>query len=252
MSRDPPRSSAARLGSGVDPTSIPPNRRSSTGPGNFAIYRIGVQLPPNSLGYIATHGRPELRVELMNRMEVGEDFLMIEARVFGPGASAVFPVDEKIPFVSRVEVHPETGRSALYRIVLKRPALHEVLRRHRILTRFPIVYVDGYMRFETLAPADQVRRLVRELSREVGPSRVEAVRQGSVHPSVLGLSAPQLTTFRNALAAGYFESPRRTTVTQLARQMGRSKSTVSEQLSVIQQKLAESALRLRWDSPVPR
>jgi predicted DNA binding protein len=209
-----------------------------------------IHLRPGPLGYEATHGHPELRVELINRMELTNNLLLLEVRVFGPGAGEVGERVKHHPVLVRFEVNKESDRSALYQFVVKTPPLWRILRRHRILTRYPVVYVDGTVRLETLAPASQVREFVREVSREVGPSRVEAVRQGSVTPSVLGLTSPQLAVFREALAAGYFGSPRRTTVTELARSLGRSKSTVSEQLALIQRRLAESALRLKWD-PYP-
>jgi len=226
---------------------FPPAPRERTPRGNVAIYRIALQLPKDAIGYVATHGRPDLRVELMNRMELGDGLMMIEARVFGPGSGELAPLVKVLPSVVRLEVHPETDRSTLYRIIAKTPALWKVLRRHRILTRYPVVYVDGWMRFETLAPPSQVRQLVKDLVREVGPSRVESVRQGSVNPSVLGLTPSQQHVFREALASGYFGSPRRASLTQLAKRLGRSKSTVSEQIALIQRRLAESALRLKWE-----
>jgi predicted DNA binding protein len=238
--------SAVEVRSSLPPSPVPPPPAVKPAQERFALYRIAVQLPPDILGYVVTHGRPEIRVELVNRMDLGEDRVMIEARVFGPGASELTSTIRDFPHVDRIEVHPENDRSALYRVVFKQPATLKVIRRHRILTRYPVVYVDGWMRFETLAQGKEVRELVRDLRREVGPSRVEAVRQGSVSPSVLGLSPPQLVVFRSALAAGYFASPRRISISKLAKQLGRSKSTVSEHLSQIQHRLAESALRLNW------
>jgi predicted DNA binding protein len=229
----------------------PPSLASPGRPGRgFAIYRIAVNLAPGTVGYVVTHGRPEVRAEVTNRMELENGLLLLEGRVFGLGAAELTSLVKDHPMVRRIEIYPENDRSVFYRLRVKLPVLWEVLRRHKILTRYPVVYEDGWMRFETLAPAQQIRQLVRDLRREVGPSRVEAVRQGSVSPSALGLSPPQLVVFRTALAAGYFAFPRKTSVTKLAHQLGRSKSTVSEQLALIQHRLAESALRLKWEPVV--
>jgi hypothetical protein len=225
---------------------FPPSVRAKSPPGNFAVYRIALRLPENTLGFVATQGRPEIRVELINRLELPNDLLMLECRVFGPGAGSMAAVAKNLAFVRRVEVHPETSQSALYRITLQPPLVWKLLQQHRILTRYPIIIVDGWMRFETLAPAGQIRQLMKALAREVGPSRVEAIRQGAVTGSALGLTRSQETVFREALASGYFGSPRRTSLTNLAKRLGRSKSTVSQQLALIQRRLAESALRLRW------
>lgn len=248
MAKYPPSRSASPL-LPAEKASDLPSPGSTTG-GNFAIYRIGVQLPPEAVGYQITHGRPEIRGEVYNRMELGDDLLVLEGRILGPGAGEFAELLQRLPNVVRFEVFRESERSAMYHLTLKQPTLMKVVREHRILTRYPLVYVNGYLRFETMAPASQVRAFVKELSRRVGPSRIEAVRQGTVRPSALGLTAPQLVLFRSALAAGYFASPRRITVTRLAQLLGRSKSTVSEQLAQIQRRLAESALRLRFE-PLP-
>lgn len=240
--RDRPQDAADR-----EPSRFPPSPRETTPRGNFAVYRIALSLPKDRPGYVATHGRPELRVELHNRMELANGHILIEGRVLGPGALEVADRVKDLPAVVEFEVHPESDRSVFFQITIRPPRLLTIIQQHRILTRYPIVLVDGWMRFETLAPANQIRRLVKDLTRDVGPSRVEAVRQGSVTPSVLGLSPSQQAVFREALAAGYFGSPRRISLTQLARRLGRSKSTVSEQMALIQRRLAESALRLKWD-----
>ncbi|MGA7860686.1 MAG: helix-turn-helix domain-containing protein, partial [Thermoplasmata archaeon] len=200
---------------------------------NFAVYRIALKQPEGTLGYIVTHAHPELRIELVNRMDLAADLVVMEARVFGPGSADLAPLARGLPFVTKVEIHLETARSTLYRITFKPPLLWSVLRRHRILTRYPVVILDGWMRFETLASADQIRRLVADLQREVGPSRVEAVHQGSVRASALGLTPSQQFVFREALASGFFSSPRRISLTGLAKRLGRSKSTVSQQIALI-------------------
>ena len=228
------------------PFSIPPASPAKAARKNFAVYRIAINLPPNSLGYVASIGHPERRLEIINRMELRDGLTLIEARATGPGARNLAPLAKQVPAVVRFELHPESENSAVYRVTQKVPAVWRVIQHHKILTRYPIVVVDGWMRFETVATAPQIRDLMKTLTKEVGPSRVEAVRHGSVTPSALGLTQSQEAVFRTALATGYFSSPRRTSLTELAVQLGRSKSTVSQQLALIQRRLAESALRLRW------
>lgn len=230
-------------------TSVPGR---AAGP-RFAVYRIAVALPEDSLGYAATHGRPEIRAEVLNRLDVSDkDEIILDVRVLGAGIEGLRELAQRIPAVRRAEFFPETDQSFLCRLTMKLPIIWRVVRNHRILARYPIVIVDGWSRFETLATPDQVRQLVRALRKEVGPSRVEAVHQGSVNASALGLTGSQLTVFREALAAGYFASPRRISLTELAHRLGRSKSTVSQQVALIQRRLAQSALRLNWtDVPFP-
>ncbi len=55
------------------------------------------------------------------------------------------------------------------------------------------------------------------------------------------MTAVQRAMFRQALERGYFDVPRRITLTQLARELSRSKSTVSMTLATVERKLAEAA-----------
>jgi predicted DNA binding protein len=57
----------------------------------------------------------------------------------------------------------------------------------------------------------------------------------------LGLTSIQRALFRQALALGYFEVPRRITLTQLAHKVSRNKSSVSTTLATVERKLAEFA-----------
>ena len=100
------------------------------------------------------------------------------------------------------------------------------------------------MRFETIAKASQVRRLLKEATRRLGAGHVEAIRHGPVLARSLGLTAPQDALFRAALSAGYFNAPRGTSISELAERLGRSKSSTSEMISKIQRRLAESAVQM--------
>jgi predicted DNA binding protein len=210
----------------------------------YSAYRIAVQLPSNALGSYFTVLHPELRVEIVNRMEVGPSLLLTEARVTGPQAGAWAAQIEEFPGVRDVDVHVEGDRSAVYRITLAAGVVQRVTQKHRVLARYPIVIEDGWMRFETVATPSQIRPFLRDLVRQAGPSRVESIRRHNVSLRRLGLTAPQDAVFRTALSTGYFSVPRRISVSELAARIGRSKSNTSEILSRIERRLAESALQL--------
>lgn len=212
--------------------------------GPFSLYRIAAQLPTSSWGYHFSRAYPHLHLELLNRIEVAEGQLLTEVRMSGPGAEDWPAESRKFPQVLAVEAHQEGPETWLYRITSRTPSIHEVTRRHRVLTRYPIVIRDGWSRFETFGSAAQMRAYLGELAESVGPSRIEAVRQGSVSRQSLGLTPVQDAIFRAAVSSGYYAAPRRISVTALARRLGRSKSTVSSALVRIQKQLADSALRL--------
>jgi predicted DNA binding protein len=231
--------------------SLPRRRRTSphlasdsAGEGPFSLFRIAAQLPTDSWGYHFSRSHPDLALELLNRIELGPGLLLTEVRMVGPDAEAWRTESRKFAQVVSVASHPEGPGSVLYRVTSRTPSIHEVTQRHHVLTRYPILIRDGWSRFETFGSAAQMRAYLAELSARVGPTHLEAARQGSVSRQSLGLTPIQDAIFRAAVSSGYYASPRRISVTNLARRLGRSKSTVSTALVRIQKQLAESALRL--------
>ena len=214
----------------------------------FAVYRLAVRLPAKAVGYRFSTTHPELRIEVQNRMEVSPRHLLTDGRVLGPraeeSASEWSREVENYPGVTEVDLQVEGPDVAHFRLTQVTPTVHHVMRRHRVLTRFPIVIQDGWMRFETVATSGQMRKALLDLERRVGASHVEAVRKGPAPLGGLGLGRAHEAVFRAAMAAGYFDVPRRISVTGLAARLGRGKSTVSESLAIVEKRLADAALQL--------
>lgn len=214
----------------------------------FAVYRLRVQLLPTAIATQLSVAHPEIRIQVENRMEVGPGDLLLEGRIFGPDAGVKAPDWEAevgaAPETSEVDLRPEGRDVVHFRFTQRVPPLHEVVRRHRLLTRYPLVIQNGVMRFETVSTAPQIRAVVAELRQRIGETEVEAIRHGRVTLGSLGLGPAQETVFRAAMNGGYFDLPRGTSVTGLAEQLGLSKSAVSETLTRIEKRLAEAALQL--------
>jgi predicted DNA binding protein len=183
-------------------------------------------------------------MEILNRMELLPGELLVELRLLGAGAERLGEQWHELPGILAIESHRESDRSTLYRVTSNTPSIHSVTQRHGVLTRYPIVVQDGWSRFETFGRPEQIRAFLDDLRREIGPNRVDSVRQGSASCRSLGLTPAQDTVFRAALSTGYFGAPRGISVTSLAQRLGRSKSTVSVTLAKIQRRLADSALQL--------
>jgi predicted DNA binding protein len=213
-------------------------------PGPYSLYRIVAPLGKDSWGYHFSRAHPSVRLELLDRMEVGPDLILAEVRMMGPGALDWTQESQSVPGVVHVESHVEDTRSVLYRVTFRSPEIHRITRQHRVLIHYPIVIQNGVSQFETFGTGPQMRAYLEELQERIGPSRVTAVRRASLPALTLGMTPAQDTIFRDAVALGYFQSPRGITVTDLAQRIGRSKSTVSSALVKIQRRLAESALRL--------
>lgn len=219
-------------------------RRAERGSEPYAIYRIALELPKEAVGGAISRAHPELRIEIANRMEIPPDLLLLDVRIFGPNAGRLSEEARRFSGVIGVEVHEEGPETAMYRLLQHMPVVMKVIQQHRVLARYPMTIQRGWMRFETIAKASQVRRLLRDATRRVGANHVEAVRRGPVLARNLGLTEPQNALFRAAMSAGYFSSPRGISISELAKRLGRSKSSTSEMLSKVQRRLAESAVQM--------
>jgi predicted DNA binding protein len=218
-----------------------PARRRAPRPADaeYALYRAVTRTRPGTLVYEFTRAHPENEFEILNRMEVPGDLLLIEVRVTGPDPGRLAREGTQFSEVVSVEAFPTGPRECLHRVLQRLPPMHRIAREHRILARYPLRIRAGALEFETVARRPQMRALVRALERDVGPTRVLSVRPAFPSLDTLGLTPAQKIVFREAVSAGYFGVPRGISVTELAQRLGRSKSTISIALAQIQRRLAD-------------
>ena len=243
--RSPRRSRAA-------PSRARRARVANPSPERLAIYSVAVELPDDAVGTEFSLRHPDIRLEVTNRMEVTPSRLLEEVRAHGEHADTYLEEVRHMPDVTDAWVYPESDGTAIYRMIVRTPLIQDVIQRHRVLTRYPMVVQGGWLRFDTVAAPGQIRLMMKDLHRRIGRSVVEAVRKGTFRTGVLHLTPPQETVFRAALAGGFFSHPRRISVSQLAHGLGRSKSTISVALAQIQSQLVHAALQIEQATFTPR
>ena len=101
----------------------------------------------------------------------------------------------------------------------------------------------GVIRIEVVARLSEFQKIL-DYCRKADPNaQVVSLRRRPLRSHLPVLSESQQTLLNRAMAEGYFAVPRKITLTELAKQVNRSKSSVSEAIALIEQKLLESALR---------
>lgn len=136
-------------------------------------------------------------------------------------------------------VGPRTRYSAVVDLT---PGYVGVVNEFGALLRYPRLVAGGKHTVEVAARTSQIRRVLqglRQISREV---RVLRFGRGTMRTCPSALSARQVALLHHALAAGYYDVPRRVSLTGLARRLGRSKSSVSRAFALIERQLVESQL----------
>jgi predicted DNA binding protein len=221
-----------------------PTDEPGAAPEGYSLYRVEAPLSKDGWGYHFSRAHPSLRLEILDRIEIGESLLLAEIRMMGPGAYDWPAESRRFPNVIHIETHPESPSSVVYRVTYKAPYIHALTRKHGVLTRYPIIVQNGQSQFETFAGPRQMQAYLKELTDRVGPTQVEYAQQSSVTTQTLGLTPVQVAIFQEAVTSGFFQVPRLVTLTHLAERLGRSKSTISTALVKIRKRLAESALQM--------
>jgi hypothetical protein len=130
--------------------------------------------------------------------------------------------------VLELEVLGRPGSGALVRFETSQPLLLQAVRESGALLDLPFEVCDGRASWEVTATRDRLSALGDQL-RELGLEfDVESVTQ-RVETDRL-LTDRQATLVETAVEAGYYDTPRSCTLTDLAERAGIAKSTASETL----------------------
>jgi predicted DNA binding protein len=207
--------------------------------------RLRVNLPSSLWLQPFTVRHPELHVEILDRMELGEELTMYEARVLANEGRRWKSEIESLPGVIDVEEIDLTEGAEVYRVVYRGPTFIALEKRLKLFGRHPFPVHDGVARWTVVGPQERVREFLRRLQRQTDEVRIESVHRGATRGVTSPLTPRQEVVLRTAMTEGYFEVPRCISLSELAAKMGVAISTLSVTLAVIEKKVLES----RVDAP---
>jgi len=206
----------------------------------FAVVKIRFELPPGAPYCRTSKAFPELVAEVTAASHLPNRLDRVEMDIVGffpPEALESLRREPGVVSVSRVA---DLGPVTRNHMVAQTQPFHLLERELAILVRYPIVVRNGTYTIEAAGPVPQLQQMVtklREFYRNVEVLRFGPDRMRTVPDS---LTPRQDALLHQALAAGYFDVPRGITLTQLAEHLGKSKSSLSTGLAVIEKKLVES------------
>jgi predicted DNA binding protein len=204
--------------------------------------RLRIALPSTSWLHVFTTRNPEFRIEVFDRFPVTARQTLAEVRFHGPRESGWESELERLPDVEQVEVLEEQHLSTLCQVAHATPPWLELARKLRIMWRQPIWVERGVARWTVVASEERVRELLTAISPTVDAVRVESVVRGANRRATARLTPRQDELVRRAVSEGYFDVPRKISLTVLAERLSVSKSTLSERLAIVERKLiAEEA-----------
>lgn len=246
--------SAVRPGSGPgrpSPSSLAPEARPPGGKGPVVSCRLRITLPRDIWMQTFTASHPSVRLEVLDRLEVGRGLVLFEARVLSDLPHRWDEEIRRIPRVKDVELVESSDRSEVYRILWSGRTFVPLAKKLRLLRRFPFPVQDGVATWTVVGAEERVRQLLQSLSSAGVPYALDSVRRGPSVRLVSTLTARQHEILRRAVAEGYFEVPRHISLTRLAPKVGVATSTLSVTLALIEKKIVEAYAGSLDAHPVP-
>jgi hypothetical protein len=214
------------------------SRPSSAASDRVAIMKREFTIDPRVWVAGFTMRHPGLVVRALNIMAVAGGDLIGEFEVYGQEEDWTREIGA-FPDVVEVERLARAGLLGRYRVRLRASPLFKLEMNLEVVVRLPTASKNGVASVELIARVSRLRALMRSLRDTGREPRLNSLAADAFPPLDRVLTPAQSAIFRTAHLLGYFDVPRRITLTQLAEKVSRSKSSVSEILAVAERKLVE-------------
>lgn len=169
----------------------------------------------------------DAQVSVLSHLATSEGTVWEEAEVSGPRWRARLADAAGAPSVRRVSILESTDARARVRLELASCPLQQAVAASGAMPRFPFDATRGD-EWLLIAERAEARRFVEELRTRGVLVEVLSTRAYRPHESLTGR---QRELMQAAIAQGYYEVPRRVTLTQLAERLHLAKSSLSEALA---------------------
>lgn len=219
-----------------------PSPRAGEGPGKEVvnICRLRVPLPESAWVGRFSRLQPDVTVEVLSRLDVGNNRSLTEIRLHASDGLELAEALRALPHVYEVEELERRPGMVHFRVIHRTSMFVPIFRELRLMRRFPFRIAGGEAAWVVVAPESKARALLGRLRAAAPGAILESVQHVEVAPLRGALTPRQTELLQRAVGAGYFEVPRKITLTDLAKNLDLAPSSVSEALAIIEKKLLES------------
>jgi hypothetical protein len=173
-------------------------------------------------------GASDVTVRILAHVPAGDGRVWEEAELVGAKWPERLDAMRKLPAMRGLTLLEQAPDKARVRLDLDECPLLHAVNASGVLPRFPFQLRDGADEWLIISEREQAERFVGDLrTRGV---QVEIASSREYRPNAT-LTDRQRELMQAAIAQGYYEVPRRVTLTELARRLKVAKSTLSETLA---------------------
>jgi len=211
--------------------------------GRLLLATFRVRIPKQLWTAKFSSRHPTTVVEALNRAGVSDDVSVSDFWIAGQPPGVWTREISENPDVMKVDCLAGVGDGSIYRITFRNPPIIYLYRKLGMPIQFPLRIQGGFLRWEVVARRHEYQAILDHMRKTDPEFQVVSIRRRPLRSHLPLLTSIQNELLTQAMAAGYFAVPRGITLTNLAKRMGRSKSSVSETIAVIERKLLETAMR---------
>jgi len=218
-------------------------RRDAEEANHLVIATVRIGIPANLWLGRFTRRHPSLSVEIMNRSGVTPELSVSDYWISGGPPGGWTREIAAFPDVRSVDSLAELAGGCIYRVTFENPPIVYLYRKLGVPLQFPQRARAGQMFWEVAARDNDFRRILAYARSVDRSAAILSIRRRPLRSHLPELTDAQHALLTTAMAEGYFAVPRAITLTGLASKLGRSKSSISESLALIEKKILESAMR---------
>lgn len=220
---------------------VRPGEAAEAASGPVSVCRLRVPLPETA--WIARFSRehPDVTIEMLSRLDLGARRSLSEVRLHIPGPGSWADEVRTGDQVEEVELLTSGSSEVRLRVIHRTSPFVSIFRELRLTRRFPFTIRSGEASWVVIASEHKIRQLFDRLSERTAGATLESVRHSDDAMVVQTLTLRQTGLLQRAVEAGYFDVPRKITLTRLADRERMAVSSLSEALAIVEKKLVE-----RW------
>ncbi len=208
--------------------------------GDAVVCKLSIPLPKGQ-GYVeqVSTAFPEALLQVSGFLVVGQEVVLDLEVTRSPNLGEVLSLIRNSPDVLSCEVLRRDMGAITTRVrsILPKVSAIRVQTSLGLIPNFPVQIQEGKLTLVVAASGEKIRALLSELRAKFPKVDLTSIRKERLEREVGLLTQHQLDIFHRALASGYWDIPRRTTLSDLATGLQVAKSTLSETLALIENRL---------------
>jgi len=199
---------------------------------------LQVQTPDCAWCRHASTNHPNVRLQVTSYYSRPNRSAIEVVEMTGPGWAKAVEEIRALPTVEEVEILDESEQKGRVRIAARDCFLPAAIEASGIVPQLPFEIAGGCDKWLIISPKDKARDFYERLRKD--GVNVDIVFSGEYAPESK-LTPRQQEILALAIEHGYYDYPRRITLTKLADKMGLAKSTLSQALMVVESEVVKNA-----------